>query len=98
MSHLLEWNPLAGSGVVVLILLAGEWARASYRCRLAFSWRICLAFSSSLFRWGGRFLPARLMKNWIMRIPEPMPLGLTFLLAIVRAMVWASLVNRPCGG
>ena len=38
------------------------------------------------------------MKNWIMRMPEPGPLGLTFLLAIARAMVSASLVNRPLGG
>jgi hypothetical protein len=36
-----------------------------------------------------------LMWNWIMRMPEPMPLGLTFLLAIVRAMVLASLVKMP---
>jgi hypothetical protein len=57
-----------------------------------------LAFSSSLFLSGGRFLPARLMKNWIMRIPEPIPLGLTFLLAIVRAIVSASFVKVPSGG
>ena len=31
-------------------------------------------------------------------MPEPMPLGLTFLLAMVRAMVLASLVNSDCGG
>src|SRR2546425_357820 len=43
-------------------------------------------------------LPARLMKNWIMRMPEPIPFGLTFLLAIVRATVGASFVNRPAGG
>ena len=49
-------------------------------------------------RAAGRSLPARLMKSWIMRMPEPMPLGLTFLLAMVRAMVSASLVNRPLGG
>jgi hypothetical protein len=38
------------------------------------------------------------MKYWIMRIPEPIPLGLTFLLAIARAIVRASLVNRPSAG
>ena len=43
-------------------------------------------------------MPARLMKNWIMRRPEPGPLGLTRLLAMVRAIVRASLVKRPGGG
>src|SRR5262249_47102079 len=64
----------------------------------SFSWRIRFAFSSSLFRVGGRLLPARLMKNWIMRMPEAMPLGLTFLVAMVLAIVCASLVNRSRGG
>ena len=31
-------------------------------------------------------------------MPEPMPLGLIFLLGILRAMVFASLVNNPLGG
>src|SRR2546429_2108745 len=57
-----------------------------------------LAFPSSRFRAPGRSLPARLMKHWIMRMPEPIPLGLTFLLAMVRAMVSASFVNRLLGG
>ena len=57
-----------------------------------------LAFSSSRLRAAGRSLPARLMKNWIIRMPEPMPFGLTFLLANVRAMVSASLVNKFFGG
>src|SRR5262249_28749117 len=57
----------------------------------ALAWSSLLAFSSSSFRPGGRFFPARLMKYWIMRIPEPMPLGLTSLLAITLAMVRASL-------
>src|SRR5437773_1269399 len=56
------------------------------------------AFSSSLRRVGDKLLPARLMKNWIMRIPEPIPRGLTFLLAMVLAMLLASLVNAPAGG
>src|SRR5262245_6672966 len=38
------------------------------------------------------------MKNWIMRIPDAGPLGLTFLLAMTRAMVLASFVNSPAGG
>src|SRR2546430_15448445 len=59
---------------------------------------MCLAFSNSRLRVADRFLPARLMKNWIMRMPEPMPLGLTFLLAMARAMVCASFVNKPLGG
>jgi len=33
-----------------------------------------------------------------MRMPEPIPLGLTFLLAIVLAIVSASLVNKSLGG
>ena len=33
-----------------------------------------------------------------MRMPDPMPLGLTFLLAIASATVWASLVKRSLGG
>ncbi len=58
-------------------------------CRAALCWRIRLARSSSRRRDGGRFRPARLMKNWIMRIPEPSPLGDTRLLAIVRAICCA---------
>jgi hypothetical protein len=38
------------------------------------------------------------MKNWIIRMADPMPFGLTFLLAIVRAIDAASLVNVPSGG
>src|SRR5438105_768211 len=57
-----------------------------------------LASSNTRFCWGGRFLPARFTKNWIMRMPEPIPLGLTFLLAMTRAMVRASFVKVPGGG
>ena len=39
-----------------------------------------------------------LMKNWIMRIPDAIPFGLTRRVAIVRAIVRASLVNKPAGG
>src|SRR5438105_11359548 len=60
--------------------------------------RMCLAFSSSFLRVGERLLPARLMKNWIMRMPEPIPLGLTFLLAMILATVFASLLKVPSGG
>jgi hypothetical protein len=57
-----------------------------------------LALSSSR-RWrAGKVLPARLMKNWTMRIPEAMPFGLTRFVAITRAIVSASLVNVPSGG
>ena len=38
------------------------------------------------------------MKNWIMRIPEPIPFGLTFLVAMTRAMVSASFAKIPSGG
>jgi hypothetical protein len=38
------------------------------------------------------------MKNWIIRMPEPIPLGLTFLLAIALAIVSASFVNIRLGG
>ena len=38
------------------------------------------------------------MKNWIMRMPEPIPFGLTFFVAITRAIVAASRSNRPGGG
>jgi hypothetical protein len=38
------------------------------------------------------------MKNWIMRTPEPRPLGLTDRRAMVRAIVAASLVKRSFGG
>src|SRR5436309_1655524 len=38
------------------------------------------------------------MKYWTIRIAEPSPFGLTLLLAITRAMVCASLLNRPWGG
>src|SRR5437762_7638243 len=59
---------------------------------------MCLAFSSSRFCLAGRSLPPRLMWNWIILMPEPIPLGLTFLLAIVLATVSASLVKMPSGG
>jgi hypothetical protein len=38
------------------------------------------------------------MKNWIIRSPDAGPLELTFLLAMTRAMVCASLVKSPWGG
>jgi len=38
------------------------------------------------------------MKYVSMRMPEPGPLGETFFEAKLRAMVAASLVNRPSGG
>jgi hypothetical protein len=57
-----------------------------------------LAFSSSRRRCAESVFPARLMKNWIMRMPDPIPFGLTRLLAIVRAIVRASLLNSPGGG
>ena len=37
------------------------------------------------------------MKNWIMRMPDPIPLGLTRRVAMVRAIVSASLVKRLFG-
>jgi hypothetical protein len=46
----------------------------------------------------GRLLPARLMKNGIMRMPEPIPFGMTRLLAAHRATAAAFLVKRLAGG
>ena len=43
-------------------------------------------------------MPARLMKNWIIRIPEPIPLGDTFFRAIVRAICPADPVKVLGGG
>jgi hypothetical protein len=62
------------------------------------SCRIRLALSSSRLREAGRFLPARLMKYWIMRIPDPIPFGLTFLLAMTLATVSASWLKVSRGG
>jgi hypothetical protein len=54
---------------------------------------------SSSWRWrAGRFFPPRLMKNCTMRMPEPMPFGLTRFVAITRAIVSASFAKRPAGG
>src|SRR6516162_11402858 len=58
----------------------------------------CFAFSSSCLRAGDNPLPARLMKNWIIRVPEAIPFGLTFLLAMARAIVAGSLVKMREGG
>jgi hypothetical protein len=60
--------------------------------------KIFFAFSSSRFRVIDKFLPARLIKYWIIRMPEPIPLGLTLFFAMVLAIVWASLVNKALGG
>jgi hypothetical protein len=38
------------------------------------------------------------MKYWIIRIPEPTPLGLTLFFAIVLAIVCAFFVNKSLGG
>jgi hypothetical protein len=53
-----------------------------------------LAFSNSRLRVIDKLLPARLMKYWIMRIPEPTPRGLTLFFAIVLAIVCAPFVNK----
>jgi hypothetical protein len=60
--------------------------------------KIFFAFSSSRFRVIDKFLPARLIKYWIIRMPEPIPLGLTLFFAMVLAIVWASFVNKALGG
>src|SRR6266496_4021333 len=57
-----------------------------------------LAFSNSRRRVAVRPRPPRLMKYVSMRMPDPGPLGETFLDARVRAIVAASLVNKPSGG
>ena len=38
------------------------------------------------------------MKYWIMRMPEPIPPGLTLFRAMIRATLSASLANVPSGG
>jgi hypothetical protein len=38
------------------------------------------------------------MKNWTMRVAEPIPFGLTFRLAMVRAIDSASFAKVPFGG
>src|SRR5262245_657367 len=71
------------------------------RSKSHFSRLLCkmrLAFSNSLFCGGSRFFPERLINIWTMRMPEPIPLGLTLLDAIFLAIVSASLVNSPGGG
>ncbi len=55
-------------------------------------------FLALVCRATGSVLPARLIKNCTMRIAEPSPFGLTFLVAITRAIVSASLVYKPSGG
>jgi len=57
-----------------------------------------LAFSSSARRLEVRPRPARLMKYVNIRMPEPGPVGETFLEANLRAIVAALLVNKPGGG
>ena len=57
-----------------------------------------LAFSSSARRLEVSPRPARLIKYVNIRIPEPGPLGETFLEANVRAIVAAFFVNSPAGG
>jgi len=59
---------------------------------------MCLAFSSSAFRAAVSPRPPRLMKYWIMLIPEPIPFGLTRRLPSDRAIVFASFVKTPAGG
>src|SRR5687767_872178 len=43
-------------------------------------------------------LPPRLMKYWIIRMPDPIPFGLTFLLAMILATDLASFLKVPSGG
>jgi hypothetical protein len=54
---------------------------------------ILFAFSNSRLREAGKLLPARFMKYCIIRMPETIPLGLTFFEAMCRAIVSAFLVN-----
>src|SRR4029453_13456193 len=63
-------------------------------CPACRAWRRRFARSSSRRCRAGRFAPARLMKYWTIRIAEPSPFGLTFLVAITRAIVAASFANN----
>ena len=74
--------------------------KSNYLFADLFFWdcNILFAFSNSRLREAGMSLPARLMKYCIIRMPEPIPLGLTFFEAICRAIVSASLVNIPFFG
>jgi hypothetical protein len=58
----------------------------------------CFGFFQLSLSLGRKVLPARLIKNWIILIPDPIPFGLTRLLAITRAMVWESFLKVPSGG
>ena len=72
----------------------------AWPCFSRFSCRMCFAFSSSRLRAAERPLPPRLMKYWIMRIPEPIPLGLTFLLSIAgncRGVLGEEILGRERG-
>lgn len=62
------------------------------------SWSRRLADSSRRFCAADKLRPPRLIKYVTIRIAEPIPLGLTSFLARTRAIVCASLVNRPSGG
>ena len=70
----------------------------SLRCLARRSCNIFFARSSVRRRDADRFFPARLMKYCIMRMPEPMPLGLTRLLAMVRAIDAALRLKVSFGG
>jgi hypothetical protein len=72
--------------------------RAPFLGVFLFLCRILFAFSNSRLRLIDKLLPARLMKYWIIRMPEPTPRGLTLFFAIVLAIVWASFLNRSLGG
>jgi hypothetical protein len=61
--------------------------------RLACS--VFFAFSNSRLREAGKPFPPRFMKYCIIRMPEPIPFGLTLFEAMCRAIVSASLVNTP---
>jgi hypothetical protein len=56
------------------------------------------ARSSSARRLALSFLPPRLMKYWIIRIPDPIPRGDTSFRAMVLAISEAEPLNVPRGG
>ena len=73
-------------------VLRGFSRAAARRCRIRF------ARSSSRRRVADSPFPPRLMKYWIIRMPDPRPLGDTSLRAIVRAIWVADPLKVSRGG
>jgi hypothetical protein len=91
-------NKILGLRAIYLFLDAAPRLVGALLVLFLFLCRILFAFSNSRFRVMDRVLPARFMKYWIIRMPDPTPPGLTLFLAIILAIVWASFLNKSLGG